>query len=115
MALELFGRDTDNFAVITKIHVASDAEVALTAVNRGIEGYPVPNHQVLHVRAETGYFTSGFMAHNQGRIATPGRAVHAMHVGAADPAGPYAHEDLVRSNLGNRKIHHFQLHVFGKK
>ena len=54
------------------------------------------------------------MAHDDGRNATPGGAVEAVHIAATDAAGLNAHQYFERPGLRHGKIGKLKMAVLGK-
>jgi hypothetical protein len=115
MAAVFLGSHANNLAIIAQIFIAAGAEVALAAVDGGIEGDAIAGAEVAHIGAERGNLARGFVPHHEWRIAAAGGTVVTVDVAAADAAGADADQDIVGADIGLGHIDEFELEVFGEQ
>src|ERR1051326_3802735 len=100
----IFAGDTQDAAFIAKVDFAALAEITLTAVDGRVEGNPIAKGPLIYTLAQSGDNTGRLVAHDNGRAAPPGAAVHSMHVAATNAAGFHSNEDLIRGRSGSRHL-----------
>src|ERR1700759_829371 len=68
VAAILAGRNAEDLAIVAKIKVNADTEVAVSAGNCGIEGDTVTWLEIPHIRAGPGHLARGLMTHDDRRL-----------------------------------------------
>ena len=105
----------DDLAVVAKVDLALAAELALAAIDRGIEGHPISGFEFFHAGASRGYDSRRFMPHDDRWNSPAGGAVVAMNVATADATGGHTHQNLVRTRLRSGKIGNVKLVILRKE
>src|ERR1700676_3386383 len=104
--------DAQDLAVVAKIHIAAETVRTGATVDGGVESDAVALGETRDVAADGGDATGSFVAHHNRRDATAGGAIVAVDVAAADAAGRYLNQDLVRKRSRLGEIGDFQVVVF---
>ena len=90
------------------------AELALAAVDSGVEGDAVAGGEGGHGGADGFDRAGGLVAHDDGRQAAAGGTVKAVDVAAADAAGGDAHQEVVGREGGHRERLELELAIGGE-
>ena len=100
----VFTGDPQHAAVVAEVDLAAAAKGASPAVDRGVEGDAVAGFPGGDARPNGGDFARGFVAHDDGRAAASGAAIHAVDVAAADATGLHGDEDFARTGRGIGRV-----------
>ena len=114
-AAKVSAGDANHLAVIAQIDIALETELALAAVDGGVERHPIASLELAYIAACRGDHPGCLVAHNDGRNPPAGSAVVAVDITAADATGGDAHQNLVRARYGRGKIRDVELIVFREK
>src|ERR1017187_2999422 len=107
-------RNSNYFAVVAEVNLASLTEEALTTINSGIERHPVAHAKVLDRAAHGFNHSSGLMSHHHRRKPPARAAIVPMHVAPADPASPDAYQQLIFGRPRGRQIQYLELLISGE-
>ena len=81
------GSDADDAAMIAQVDLATCAVRTGTAGNRGIKRHAIAQSPALYARTDGDDFARRFVPHDERRPAAASRAIPAVNIAAADPAG----------------------------
>jgi len=106
-------RNAKDLAAIAEVHLSAQTAGTSATINRGIKSDAVARAKITYVFTDSFHNPGRFVPHDDGWNATPGRAVVAVNIAAADSTRGYPNEELVGAKSWDRKIGEFKMSVLG--
>src|SRR5450631_4781248 len=108
-------RNAEDFTVVAQIDFSAQAGRTFTAIDCRIKCDAIPFARPARILTNGGYYSRGFVPHDDWRNPASGRTIVAVDVAATNSARCYADQHFIASNGGNGQIRDLQMEILGEQ